>query len=81
MNTTPPNTAIVVLLLLIAVLAVVAWLMRRQRSLRLKRPFGPEYDLTVSEFHSRSEAETELLNARSASIEDRTASTGVGARA
>ena len=66
MNTTPPNTVIVVLLL-IAVLAVVAWLMQRQRSLRLKRRFGPEYDLTVSEFHSRKEAEAELLNVRSAS--------------
>jgi hypothetical protein len=66
MNTTPPNTVIVVLLL-VAVLAVVAWLMLRQRSLRLKRRFGSEYDLTVSEFHSRPEAQIELLNARSAS--------------
>jgi hypothetical protein len=66
MNTTPPN-AVIVVLLLIAGLAVVAWLIQRQRSLRLKRGFGPEYDLTVSEFHSRTETETELLNARSAS--------------
>jgi hypothetical protein len=66
MNTTPPNTAIVVLLL-IAVIAAVAWLMQRQRSLRLKRRFGPEYDLTVSEFHSRTETETELLSLRSPS--------------
>lgn len=60
MNTTPPNTVIVVLLL-IAVIAVVAWLMQRQRSLRLKRGLGPEYDLTVSEFHGRTEMEIELL--------------------
>jgi hypothetical protein len=66
MNTTSPNTGIVVLLL-IAVIAVAAWLMQRQRSLRLKRRFGPEYDLTVSEFHSRTETQTELLNMRSAS--------------
>jgi hypothetical protein len=66
MNTTPPN-AVIVVLLLIAGLAVVAWLIQRQRSLRLKRGFGPEYDLTVSEFHSRTETEIELLNARSAS--------------
>jgi preprotein translocase subunit SecG len=56
MNTTPPNTVIVVLLL-VSVLAVVAWLMQRQRSLRLKRRFGPEYDLTVSEFHSRKDGD------------------------
>jgi hypothetical protein len=62
MNPTPPNTAIFVILLAAVVLAVVAWLVvQRQRSLRLKRRFGPEYDLTVSEFHSRAKAESELL--------------------
>jgi hypothetical protein len=62
MNSTPPNTAIFVVLLLAVVLAVVAWLIvQRQRSLRLKRRFGPEYDLTVSELHSRAKAESELL--------------------
>jgi len=66
MSATPPNTVIFVLLLL-AVLAVVAWIVQRQRSLRLRRRFGPEYDLTVSEFHSRPRAGTELLNVRSAS--------------
>jgi hypothetical protein len=62
MNATPPNTVIFVVLLAAVVLAVVAWLIvQRQRSLRLKRRFGPEYDLTVSEFHSRGKAEAELL--------------------
>jgi hypothetical protein len=62
MNPTPPNTDIFVILLIADVLAVVAWLIvQRQRSLRLKRRFGPEYDLTVSEFHSRAKAESELL--------------------
>jgi hypothetical protein len=65
MNTTLPNTVMVVLLL-IAVIAAVAWLMLRQRRLRRKRRLGPEYDLTVSEFHGRKE-ETELLSARSVS--------------
>jgi len=66
MNTTPPNTVIFALLLIV-VLAVVAWLtVQRQRSLRRRR-FGPEYDLTVSEFHSQPRAETELLNVRNAS--------------
>jgi hypothetical protein len=66
MNTTPANNVIVVLLL-IAGIAVVAWLMQRQRSLSRKRRFGPEYDLTVSEFHRPTETQTELLNVRSAS--------------
>ena len=62
MNPTPANTAIFVVLLIAVVLAVVAWLIvQRQRSLRLKRRFGPEYDLTVSEFRSRAKAESELL--------------------
>jgi hypothetical protein len=60
MNTTLPNIVMVVLLLL-AVIAVVGWLMQRRRSLRLKRRFGPEYDLTVSEFHPRPKTEIELL--------------------
>ncbi len=68
MNTTPPNTVIFVLLLIAVVLAVVAWLIvQRQRSLRLRRRFGPQYDLTVSEFHSRPSREAELLNVRNAS--------------
>jgi hypothetical protein len=60
MNTTPLTTVIVVLLL-IALIAVVAWLMLRQRSLRRKPGVGPEYDLTVSEFHRRTKKEIELL--------------------
>jgi hypothetical protein len=68
MNTAPPNTVMFVLLLIAVVLAFVAWLIvRRQRSLRLRRRFGPQYDLTVSEFHSRPRGETELLNVRNAS--------------
>ena len=61
MNTIPQTTVIFIVLLLAVVLAVVAWLIvQRQRSMRLKRRFGPEYDLAVSEFHSRTKAETEL---------------------
>jgi hypothetical protein len=68
MNTTPPNTVMFVLLLIAVVFAVVAWLIvQRQRALRVRRRFGPKYDLTVSEFHSRPTAETELLNVRNAS--------------
>jgi len=68
MNTTPPNAGIFVLLL-IAVLAVVAWLtVQRLRSLRLRRRFGPQYDLTVSEFHSLTTLETEQLDERIARL-------------
>jgi hypothetical protein len=62
MNPTPANTTVFIVLLLAVVLAVVVWLIvQRTRSLRLKRRFGPEYDLTVSEFHSRAKAESELM--------------------
>lgn len=62
MTTAPTNTVIFAILLIAIVAAVVAWLMiQRQRSLRLKRRFGPEYDLTVSEFHSQGKAEAELM--------------------
>ena len=62
MTTAPTNTVIFAILLIAIVAAVVAWLMiQRQRSLRLKRRFGPEYDLTVSEFRSQGKAEAELL--------------------
>lgn len=60
MNTALPNTVMVVLLL-IAVIAAAAWLMLRERRLRLKRRFGPEYDLTVTELHGRSKKEIDLL--------------------
>jgi hypothetical protein len=62
MTTAPPNTVIFAVLLIALVLAVVAWLIvQRQRSLRLKRRFGPEYDLTVSTFRDRAKAEAELI--------------------
>ncbi len=62
MNTTPSTTVIFAVVLIAIVVAVAGWLIvQRQRSLRLKRRFGPEYDLTVSEFPNRARGEAELL--------------------
>ncbi len=59
---TPSNTVIAVILLIAFVIAVAAWvIVQRQRSQRLRRRFGPEYDLTVSEFRNQGKAEAELL--------------------
>jgi hypothetical protein len=62
MNTLPTNTVIAVVLLIALVIAVVAWLvMQRQRSAKLKRRFGPEYDRAVIDYGGRTTAEAELL--------------------
>jgi uncharacterized membrane protein len=53
MTTIPTNTLIAVLLIAL-VIGVVAWfVMQKQRFLKQKQRFGPEYDLTVSEFRPR----------------------------
>src|ERR1700761_7704754 len=56
------------MLILIAVLAVavvaaaIIWAsVQRQRSLRLRRRYGPEYDLTVTRLGSRAKAEAEFM--------------------
>jgi hypothetical protein len=62
MTTAPINTVIFAVLLIALILAALAWLIvQRKRSQRLKRRFGPEYDLTLSEFRSQSRAEAELI--------------------
>ncbi|HEY6621361.1 MAG TPA: hypothetical protein VIY68_17585 [Steroidobacteraceae bacterium] len=62
MTTAPTNTIILAIVLIAILVAVVAWvIVQRQRSRRLKRRFGPEYDLTVSEFRSQGKAEAELM--------------------
>ena len=62
MNNMPNNTVILALVLIAIVLAAVIWVVvQRQRSLRLKRRFGSEYDATVSKYRSRGKAEAELL--------------------
>jgi hypothetical protein len=61
MNTST-NTAVLAVVLIALAVAVVAWVaIQRQRSLRLRRRFGPEYDRAVQEFGGRAKAEAELL--------------------
>jgi len=48
--TSAPVNAILFTVLLIAFLIIASLIVQRHRSLRLKRRFGPEYDLTVAEF-------------------------------
>jgi hypothetical protein len=63
MNTIPTNTVIAAVLLIALVIGAVAWLvMQKQRTLKLKQRFGPEYDQTVSEFGNRVKAEAELTS-------------------
>jgi hypothetical protein len=63
MNTIPANTIIAAVLLIALLIGVVAWrVMQKQRTLKLKQRFGPEYDLTVSELGSRVKAEAELTS-------------------
>jgi hypothetical protein len=63
MTTAPTDTMIFAILLIVLAVGVVAWLIvRRQRSLGLKRRYGPEYDLAVSRLGSRSKAEMELAS-------------------
>ena len=63
MNTMPTNTVIAAVLLIALVISVIAWLvMQKQRTLKLKQRFGPEYDMTVSELGSRVKAESELTS-------------------
>lgn len=62
MMNTSTNSAVLVVVLIALALAVVAWLtIQRQRSLRLRRRFGPEYERAVQQFGGRTQAEAELL--------------------
>ena len=62
MNTMPANAVILVVLLVAAALAAIIWVsVERQRSLRLKRQYGPEYDLAVARLGNRRKAEAELM--------------------
>jgi hypothetical protein len=62
--TTAPIDTIFFAVLLIAFAVIASLIVQRQRSLRLKRRFGPEYDLTVAEYRNQSgEAERRTRHA------------------
>ena len=53
---------VLIAVLVVVVLVVVGWAVsRRQRSARLKKRFGPEYERTVGELGEQRAAEAELL--------------------
>jgi hypothetical protein len=61
MTTIPTNALILAIVLIVLVAGAIAWLVtQKQKSANLKRRFGPEYDLAVKEYGSRTKAEAEL---------------------
>jgi hypothetical protein len=61
MTTIPTNALILAIVLIVLVSGAIAWLVtQKQKSANLKRRFGPEYDLAVKEYGSRTKAEAEL---------------------
>lgn len=52
----------IVLVVVIVALVLLAWVIRQRRqSQQLHETFGPEYDRTVSQYHSQDRAEADLL--------------------
>jgi hypothetical protein len=61
MTTIPTNTLILAVVLIVIAVGVVAWLaVQRQKSAKLRRRFGPEYDRAIKEYGGRAKAEAEL---------------------
>jgi hypothetical protein len=59
--TIPTNTLILAVVLIILAVGAIAWaVMKHQRSVNLKRRFGPEYDRAVKDL-GRTKAEAELI--------------------
>jgi hypothetical protein len=55
---------VAIIVIVVIVLALAWFLMRRQRTARLRQQFGPEYERAVSESGSRQAAEAELEDRR-----------------
>jgi len=61
MTTIPTNTLILAIVLIAVAVAAVAWLVvQKQKSTKLRRRFGSEYDRAIKEYGGRTKAEAEL---------------------
>jgi hypothetical protein len=61
MTNVPTNTLILAVVVIVLAAGAIAWLvMQKQKSTKLKRRFGSEYDRAVIEHGSRAKAEAEL---------------------
>ena len=61
MTTIPTNTLILAIVLIALAVAAVTWLVvQKQKSTKLRRRFGPEYDRAIKEYGGRTKAEAEL---------------------
>jgi hypothetical protein len=61
MTTIPTNTLILAIALIAVAVAAVAWLVvQKQKSTKLRRRFGSEYDRAIKEYGGRTKAEAEL---------------------
>lgn len=61
MTTSPTTTLILAIVLIVLAIGTVAWVvMQRQKSAKLKRRFGSEYDRAIKEYGGRTKAEAEL---------------------
>ncbi len=68
MTTTPTTYYIIGAIVLIALVLAVVFIARGQRSARLRRRFGPEYERTARQYGDRTRAERELAE-REARVE------------
>src|SRR5437868_5854597 len=63
-----PATLITIVALVIILVGAGLWYLQRQRSVKIKRRFGPEYDRTVTETGDRRKAE-QILEKREKRVE------------
>ena len=55
------TAAIVILIVAIVVIAILAWMLfRKERTKKLRKQFGPEYDRTIEQYGTPAKAERDL---------------------
>ena len=63
-----PATLIILVAIIVVLVGAGLWYLQRQRSVKIKRRFGPEYDRTVTETGDRRKAE-QILEKREKRVE------------